>query len=514
MTAINANKPLELTRIGKTGWSYLFNAVAGAVLALAFAPVNGYLLPYLSLVVLLYSLPFAARPRHAFLMGFCFGCGFFTMGISWVYVSLHYFGGGNMWLAAGLTLLLIAYMALFCGLTTYLYRILFAGPIRGLGIVGFASLWVLAEWLRSWLLTGFPWLLLGFSQVNAPLAGFAPIVGAYGVSWLLCFQAGCLVLGVQRGLRTGGGYYYLLALIVLLIGICLQSINWTQAAGHPIRVSLVQGNIPQSVKWESGRAQMIIQRYVSLSTPYWDSDLIVWPESAIPIPLPYAHNITALLQEMALSHNTTLVTGIPQQTAQGEYQNALIALGASQGEYSKRHLVPFGEYLPLGHLLAIFHRWIDIPMAGMRPGPSHPQPLQLAQITFLPLICYEVGYPELFNTDWHHTQALITISDDAWFGHSFAQAQQLQIGQFRALQMGRYLLAGTNNGITAIIDAHGKITHTIPAFSAGVLQGELQPMQGITPWQYLGFRFWVACFAAILLLCCYLDRQLTGNKHT
>ncbi len=475
--------------------------LAGAGLALAFAPFQLSLLASLSPMVLLY-LCLRTSPKRALLYGWLFGLGLFGVGVSWVYISIHYYGNTPAPLAALFSGFFIAFLALFPALQTYLY-VRFFRHNHVASVLGFPCLWVLSEYLRSTVLTGFPWLLLGYSQQHTPLGGFIPVLGDHGLSFIVVLSAALLLHALQhRPYR-----YLLLALLASLwwCGWLLAKITWTHATGRPLQVSLLQGNIAQELKWNPQQLNNTVATYRQLTSQHWDSDLIVWPESALPIPLYDARTFIQRLSRDAQRHHSALLLGSIDYAnmAQTRYYTGLLALGTAQGYYRKRHLVPFGEYVPLEKWLRGMIQFLDIPMSNFIPGPTQQPLLRLHDVAIAAAVCYEVAYADTLWQNLPTAQLLVTVSNDAWFQDSFALAQHVQIAQFRARQAGRYLLFSTNDGITAIINPQGQIQDRLPIHQRAVLTAKVYPMQGATPWTHIGNTLslaLIACLTALLLL--------------
>jgi apolipoprotein N-acyltransferase len=497
--------------------------IAGALLPLAFAPCAFYPLAIICPALLCW-LWLRAVPREAFCYGYLFGLGQFGVGVSWVYISIHQFGGANVALAALIAGLLIFFIALFPALQGYLLTRFFSRPRALVLCLVFPGLWVLLEWVRSWIFTGFPWLLLGASQVSSPLRGFAPMVGEYGLSFFSALSAVLLSLIITRcaifivspivpplplageGARRAGegglkiiSYSFLTLLIIWITGFALTKIQWTHPQSQSLKVALIQGDIPQQMKWDPASVSLSLQRYYQFTQQHWDSQLIIWPENAIPLLQTQAQNFLQKLTVEAQQHQTTLITGIPVQKG-FNYYNALLALGDDRGVYYKRHLVPFGEYVPLFSWLGGLLDFLQIPMSNFSAGALRQPELHMGNFIIAPFICYEVVYENMVLHDARRANLLVTISDDAWFGHSFASAQHLQIGRLRALETGRYHLFATNSGITAIIDAQGKILAQAPAFQPAVLTGAIQMMTGVTPIVRLGITPIIILMALLVLL--------------
>ncbi len=459
---------------------------AGALLPLAYAPFNFFPLAVLAPAALFYVW-LQSTPRGAARRGLLFGIGLFGIGVSWVFVSMYGPGGVGLGLSIFLTVLMVLVLALFPALLGYLVRRYFTrAGARWQLLVIFPAAWVVCEWVRGWFLTGFPWLLLGYSQIDAPLAGIAPLAGVYGVSLLVALSAGGLVM-VLRAPRGAERAVYFIALTALWLGAgAFKSRPWTQPVDGPLRVTLLQGNIPQDLKWVWDLRGPTIDLYSGLTREHWDSELIVWPETALP---DFFHNAEPFLDGLAAEareHGADLLLGVLyQDPATERYYNSMVSVGEVQNFYHKRHLVPFTEYLPMKKLLGGIIDFMQVPMSDFSAG-SDPRPLPVAGQKVGISICYEDAFGEEVIQGLPEATLLVNVSNDAWFGESIAPHQHLQIARMRALETGRPLLRATNTGISAVIDAGGRVQAIAPQFEIYALSASVQPMRGATPYVLVG----------------------------
>lgn len=485
---------------------YLLASVAGGLMPLSFAPYSLWMMTPLSVLLLLSCLQAQQRSTHrvfekkaktsAFTLGWFFGLGLFGTGVSWVYVSIHDYGYTGVPLALLLTLIFIMGLALLPAIQISLYQRFLAhssSPLRS--IMGFTGLWVLFEWIRTWLLTGFPWLFVGTAAVDSPFINWLPLGGVFTASFIFVLMGGLLHLTFQRKIKLRS--LLALSLILLVTTAGLSKIQWTTPFNSKLQVSLVQGNIDQNLKWQPQYRQQFLQLYRSLTQDIQDADLILWPETAVPLLLEHA---APYLQQVLsdLPDNTALITGLPQRTKTTDghivFYNSIIATGEGHGVYQKQKLVPFGEYVPLESLFRGLISFFNLPMSNFIAGEAS-QPLLTAKgQNIAPFICYEVVYPDFVRQQAQTSDLLITISNDSWFGHSVGPLQHLQMARARALENGRYMLRATNNGVTAIIDAKGKIIASAPQFEQAIVRGEVQSMSGHTTFSQYGST-------PILLLC-------------
>ena len=482
--------------------------IAGALLPLAFAPFGLWPLALVLPMVLLWSWD-GVTLRRAGLRGGLFGLGVYGFGIYWVFISLHDYGNAPIPFAVLATALMVLVMALYpAALGGLIARWgLPPGPARWLLI--FPALWTLLDWVRSWLFTGFPWLAIGYSQTDAPLGQLAPYIGVFGVGWAVVLSAGLLwtLLNSTRW-RARLGWLGLLA--ALWLGTWgLGQISWVESAGPVLRVAIVQGNVTQDRKWDPDALDETLTRYVQLSLPEQNqSDVIIWPETAIPALLDEVRPFVAALAGVAQQAGVDYVTGIPTGSWETSvFHNSIIGVGRSPGLYHKRRLLPFGEYLPLRGLLLFFRDWVDIPMADFTPGdPEQPlfraggQPVGLS-------ICFEAVFGSEIRRALPEATWLINLSNDAWFKDSAAPHQHLQIARMRALEVGRYLARATNTGVSAILDERGRIRARGPQFQAEVIRGEVQPLRGLTPYARFGDWPAVVMMIGLLILGLFLGRR-------
>ena len=483
----------------------------GLASVLAFAPFGVFPLIFVTLAGLYRLLENAPGARGGALIGGAFGFGLFLGGVSWVYVSLSIFGGMPMALAALATVLFCAFLALYPALAGALF-VRFAPRPGWRRPLFFAALWTLAEWLRGWIFTGFPWLAVGYAQTPpSPFAGFAPLLGVYGVSFFVALAAAPLSISVGR-LRAGKNCGcaqgacplspLLAPILIATLGANLQRVEWTQPVGEPIRVALLQGNIPQEMKWRPERFDESLRAYhrLALENP---AQLTVLPETALPalleqLPPAYLEELRAL----ARREQGALLFGIP--TGDGKaYTNAAIALGeAGAQRYDKIHLVPFGEFVPPG--FRWFMNMAHIPMSDFTAGSAQQAPLRLGELRVAANICYEDAFGEEIIHALPAANLLVNLSNVAWFGDSLAPAQHLQIARMRALETGRVMLRATNTGMTAIVAPDGRVAASLPPFTRGALRGEVRGYAGATPYVRAGnWPIVVIC----LLLGAFLGRR-------
>ncbi|MGE0387805.1 MAG: apolipoprotein N-acyltransferase [Gammaproteobacteria bacterium] len=465
---------------------------AGAVWPLGFAPFGMVPVPIVSLAMLMLCL--RGQPaRRATFIGWLFGAGMFGTGVSWIQISVHQFGIPYLAFSVGVTILLIAYLALYPALFAWAGARCFAGDGALRSILWLPGLWTVTEWLREVLLTGFPWLAIGYSQIDSPLAGLAPIAGVHASGFAAAVSAGLLALLVARG-RVVRRQVLAGFLAIWVAGLIAGLHEWTRADGKPMSVSIVQGNIEQSVKWSRELREFTIERYRTITRIHWGRDLIVWPETAIPAFHTDVRPELDALQQQAERTGTTLMVGVPVMKDDRQYFNGVLALGTEPGLYLKRHLVPFGEYMPLQPLLGRLIDVLRIPMSSFSAGDSEQDLLVAAGRKVGVSICYEDAFGSLIRAALPQAALLVNVSNDAWFGNSLAPHQHLEIARMRALEAGRWLLRATNTGISAVIDPRGRVATRSPQFEAWALTAEIEPRTGATPYvKYGDLPLVIAC---------------------
>ncbi|HYT86068.1 MAG TPA: apolipoprotein N-acyltransferase [Burkholderiales bacterium] len=471
---------------------------AGALSVAGFAPLAAFPLPFATLAGLLFLWRSAATPRVAFRIGFAFGAGLFGAGVSWVYVSLHDFGSMPAPLAAIGAFAFCAILALYPAAAGWSLARLQLGPLAA-ALLAFPALWTLFEWLRGWIFTGVPWLAVGYSQADSPLAGFVPVVGVYGVSFAVALCAGLLgvVVSGSGKARIAGG----VALVFAFgLGQLLKQIAWTSPQGAPFQVALLQGNIPQDLKFRADRYAATLATYKRLIEAS-RAQLIVLPETAIPRFLDavdpfYLQDI----ERAAAARRADLLVGVPIRDPDGRYFNSLVSVGVSPAQrYDKSHLVPFGEFVPWG--LSWMVRTLAVPLSDFSRGPENPRPLALGGQLVAPNICWEDAFGEEIIRQLPQATLLVNVSNVAWFGDSLAPSQHLQISRMRALETGRTMLRATNTGVTAIIGPRGNVVARLPQFTEGVLSGEVQGYGGASPYVRFGnYPIVLACLALVAAL--------------
>jgi apolipoprotein N-acyltransferase len=498
---------------------YLVAFLLGAVTVLGYAPFYMFPLPVVTLAGLFYLWSQAGTPRAAALTGFAYGLGLLLFGASWVYVSLHDFGSMPAPLAVIATFLFCTIYALLPAAAGYACAWPRVARAVRFGLLAPAA-WTLGDWARGWLFTGFPWLATGYSQVPAsPLAGYAPVLGIYGVSLGVALTAGLIVvLGLRatdksevRRLKDDlvcllPSAFCLLA--IWLAGYGLGQIAWTTPVGAPVNMSLLQGNVAQDQKWRAERVRPTLETYRLLaeSAP---GELIILPETALPLFLEQVPpDYLAALAEAVRGRGGDVLIGVPERSAGGEYYNSVVSVGASPRQvYRKSHLVPFGEFIPLRPVLGWIVGVLAIPLQDFARGAEDQRPLAVAGQRVAVNICYEDVFGEEIIRQLPEATVLVNVSNVAWFGRSLAPRQHLQIAQARALETGRFMLRATNTGLTAVVGPRGDVLAAAPEFEIATVTYAVQGYGGATPYVRWGNYAVLALCAALIAAAGFLARR-------
>ena len=459
---------------------------------------------------MLFLLIHGANLRERCLRGFWFGFGSFTTGTYWLYISIHDFGGVAPPIAVAVCGALILLMALYSAAWGALSALVAAQAPSWQLLVVLPALWTLVEWTRSWLFSGFPWLSLGYGQIDGPLAAWAPLAGVHGLSLVVALCAGALAALVIGATRVRVTALSLLAGIVL-VTVLLTGRQWTTPAGDALDVALVQGGISQDRKWLLEELESTKTLFRDFTVKLDKADLIIWPEAAIPALAHEEADYLHSLGELMKARKQELILGILTfDFGTGEFRNSLLTVGGSTGVYNKRHLVPFGEYFPVPDFVRNVLRLMNLPYTDISPGVDRQRPLMARGIALAPSICFEDAFGTELRDFLPEAGLLINVSNDGWFGDSIAPHQHLQMARFRALEAGRYMLRSTNTGITAVIDPQGTVLARGAQFEAVVVSASVRPYRGATPWVRFGnWPVLAACFMLLLAASTPLRLQLS-----
>ena len=460
----------------------------GCLMTTAFAPFGMSLLVPVLLLPLLYVYV-SVSPRDAGWLSFCFGFGLFLSGTYWIYISVVVFGEAPAWIALVLMLGLVLIMSAWLFLAGWLISRFAQGEPWLLLLVAPAT-WVFIEWLRGWVLTGFPWLAIGYSQVDSLFAGWAPVIGVYGVSFMAMLSTTAILVAIMTDGRQRGVAIAIFALPLLAGGI-LKLVEWTDAKGAPVKSTIVQAGISQAEKWLPERLRPTLDFYREAAVRASDSELVVWPEVAIPSLDDRVEPYIRALQADTGSSGRSIVFGILERDeTRGEakiYNSVMLVSGDRRQAYRKRHLVPFGEYFPVPPRVREWMRMMSLPHNDLAAGDDVQPLLEAGNGEKLAVaICYEDAYGAEQLYALPDASILVNVSNDAWFGDSIAPHQHLEIARMRSLEVGRAAIRATNTGVSAFISHTGKVLDSGAQFEPVVLTMDVQPRKGSTPYARTG----------------------------
>ncbi|WP_428356746.1 apolipoprotein N-acyltransferase [Methyloprofundus sp.] len=485
-----------MEKIIKSIWGDVFAVIAGILFTLSFSPFDFSFLVFFSLAFLKISLT-ELSVKRATLRGFLFGLGLFGLGVSWVFVSMVVNEQSGFVLPVMMTMLYCSFWAIFPALSAYLYV-----KIRHdnyLDWIVFACVWMFVEYIRGeWILGGFPWLQVAYSQLDTPISGYVPVLGVYGTGLIVTMI--CAVLADVLLHKQCIGRYFWGVISLVSVGALLQTVQWTTIAGDSLTVSLIQGNIAQKDKWAIENRNTTLKQYYDDSAANWQSDLIIWPETAIPAYFEDVKDDYLLpLEREAQAHNTDIITSLPYKDKSGKLFNSVLVLGKNRAMYKKIHLLPFGEYLPWqpvsGYLLGL----MNVRLGKFSSGEVNQSLLTAAGHQFVTSICYEDAFGEQSIRYVEQARFLVNVTNDGWFDGSIEPYQHMQIARMRALEAGRYLLRVTNTGISAIVSEKGKIVNQAPIKQRVTITSEIEPMSGMTPYARLGDKPVILLISIILI---------------
>lgn len=484
---------LNLKRLSPQQENYLLLLAAffaGSLLTLAFAPFNCWVMALICPTILFF-LWHEQNHKLAFVRGSLFGIGFFTSGMYWIYISIHDYGHTPAWLSFLITSIFIIGFGSMFGIQGYLFVKLRLAVQRRTWPLFFSCCWILQECARIYFWTGLPWILLGYSQVGSPLGYLIPIIGGFGITYFIGIFAGIVYLAIAHK------RYINLSLGLAAMFLIIVAASWYHsgvAGSRELSVAIVQGNIDEDDLWHEEKTSENISKYHRLSVDL-PQKLIVWPEGAIPIPYEFAKDYLKQLTQIAKKRNQNYLIGIPIQLPNSEhYTNSIISIGTEKMQrYDKIHVIPFGEFVPLEKYLKGIIGLFSIPMSSFEPGSLHQPLFDIDNILMAPFVCYDIAYQDyLIHEALPAAQLLVVVSNDAWFKHSIAADQHLQIAQFRALEVNRPVIFSNNSGISAIIDNEGQVKARLPTFETKVLTGHIRLVRGDTIWTQLGGdQYWI-----------------------
>ncbi|RZI41784.1 apolipoprotein N-acyltransferase [Herbaspirillum sp. HC18] len=498
---------------------YLIALAAGAANVFAFAPFGWWPLQPLMLALMFALVKRETSIKRSALIGWAYNAAWIVAGVHWLYISMHRYGGLPGWMAGTAVVLLgtglASYAAIAIAGSAWL-RKRWALSDSAYLLMVLPAAWTLVEWTRGWAFTGFPWVSSGYAHTAGPLSGFAPVVGVYGLALISAVIAGCLALLPSRKMPLA------LAAALLAAGFGLRGIEWTQPHGQPLSVRLLQGNVPQEMKFQPEQIEGALGLYYGMITEK-PADLIATPETAIPLlsrQLP--PDYLPRLGEFSAKTGSHLAIGIPVSDGPGRYANSAIGISPSANatyRYDKHHLVPFGEFIPPG--ARWFVEMMRIPLGDFTRGDVLQAPFRVRDQAVLPNVCYEDLFGEEIaaqiaaSRDGKLPEAtiLLNVSNIAWFGDSIALPQHLQISQMRSLETGRPMLRATNTGATAVINARGEVVTQLPPFERGSLSATVQGFSGLTPYSRYGNLLAIGAALLLVLASRILRRAAPDNPQ-
>ena len=481
----------------RTGLLSLLLLCAGLLNTFAFAPYNWHALPLLTLTILAITLRQSQTAGQAAWLAYCYGLGWFGLGVSWVHVSIATFGGMPLIASLSIMALLVAYLSLFPALAAYGAARLATNRPHYWPLL-LAVCWTLSENLRSWLFSGFPWLSLGYSQTDGWLASYAPLVGETGINFILLLAAGSFALLWRFQPSRAAQWQLAAATTLLALAPVLGHFKGWQTTGAQVPVALVQGNIRQELRWAPEQELPTMKKYMQLTRPQLAERLVIWPEAAIPQVEPEAQAYLFNLDMLAAENKAAVITGILDWKRNGDAYNGMIVVGdtgvkgqiyhyETRNRYQKHHLLPIGEFVPFERFLRDVAPFFDLPNSSFARGEWQQPNLQAKGYQLLAALCFEIAFPRQIRANFtDDTDFLLTVSNDAWFGDSHGPWQHLEIARMRALEFGRPLLRATNTGVTAAVGADGQVLAQLPQFQDGVLTLDVPLTQGRTLYSRLG----------------------------
>ena len=468
----------------------------GMAFTLVFSPSNlYYLAPFIMAPIFYCCLKIPPKLSASYL--FSFGLGHFLTGVYWIYISVHSFGQAPIWIAIFLMLGLIILMSSYFALAGYLISWWANGRTIVLIFIG-PSIWILFEWLRGWMFTGFPWMSVGYSQIDTFLSGWGPLFGVLGVSWCVSISATIFIYFVLQK-------KYLLALLLMsvpyVLGFGLNLISWTNDSGQPIKTVIIQGGVPQNLKWTAEQFPKTLNLYHQATKNSPKNSFIVWPEVAVPATTRDIQVYLESIQKEAQESNKKIALGVLEKNKDSDqlFNSMLFLDGKREQYYRKRHLVPFGEYFPVPRFIRQWMRLQSLPNTDLSKGDQIQPLIEFNKDLLLATaICYEIAFGSEQLYAFPEAGILINVSNDAWFGNSIAPYQHLQVSRMRSLEVGRDMVRATNNGISAFIGPRGEVNQRSEQFVFAMLSADIQPRLGSTP--YVLFGNWPILILSSLIL--------------
>ena len=473
------SKTIKTTRL--LNRPYLAALVTGMLFPLGHAPFHMPLALFLSASILFVLLQ-NVSVKKAMNIGFFYGLGSMGVGVSWVYVSIYNYGHIHAVFALLITILFICFLATYSSLMAVTFVLLKPSKTQLLSALLFSATWILFEIIRSTLFGGFPWILTAYSLVDTSFKYLIPVTGFYGTGLIAIFTSCCFTLILIRSVKNKS-FILALGFGLLIIPFFFKSMEWSTDVGEEVSVGVIQANLSMKDKWDDTLFYQLMTHYYQESAKLiGKNQVIIMPESAIPVPTSYIDDYIESLDTLALKNQSSILFGtlLANPDSENQFYNTMLGVGHAKGSYSKQHLVPFGEYIP-----SIFEKIIvffGLPSSDLSKGDSNQSLIRIKNNAIASLICYELAYPSLLKKQLPAANWIVSISDDGWFGHSFAMFQQLQMAQALSILTSRYQVVANNDGLSSVIDHKGRIVESLPPYTQGILESNLKPMKGTTPW--------------------------------
>lgn len=483
--------------------------ISGSLSVFSFSEISLWFMIIVSIAWFLLILKDANKTESLWI-GWFFGIGYFGVNIWWIHISIESFGIPNSLIAVSINAIFICLLAVYFSIFGVLINSLslFKAPL--LLIAPF--IWLLVEISRGYFFTGFPWLVVGYTQIDSPLSALLPLVGAHGVSFVIVSLASCLIFLLSSKSLKQKVFGVFTAITIIILSSCLQQSEYTTKKGELLNISVVQGSLPYDVRWSKGSTELIFDQYMKLSIDQWNSDILVWPETVFTNPLTLNESEVKLLKSISLRTDTHLILGVPfLQVADGKIFNSILSITDSIQLYKKRKLVPFGEYFPLRKMFSNFYDTLNVPLSDFTQSLSEKNKFVVKQNTIGVLICYEIAFASIARSSLPQAELIVNLSNDSWFGRSVAAFQHLQIVRVRAAELERPIIRATNTGISAIIDYKGDVIESSEQFEAQVISGEIAGRVGLTPYSKIGEQGVIILALGLVLIALVI--RFFGYRH-
>lgn len=460
---------------------HLLALVTGMLFPLSLAPFHLPIALFVSASILFLLLQ-NVSVKKAMFIGFFYGLGSMGVGVSWVYISIHDYGHLHAVFALTITILFICFLALYSSIMAAIYVLLKPSKLQLLSALFFSVNWILFEVIRSTLFGGFPWILTAYSLVDTSFKYLIPVTGFYGTGLIAIFTSCCFTLVLVPSVKNKS-LILAISIGLLIMPLTLKSMEWSTDLGEEVTVGVIQANLSMKDKWDDALFYQLVTHYYKESEKLaGKNQVIIMPESAIPVPTSYIDDYIESLDILALKNHSSILFGtlLANSNSENQFYNAMLGVGHAKGTYAKQHLVPFGEYIPsmFEKIIVLF----GLPASDLLKGDSNQALIQVNNNAIASLICYELAYPSLLKNQLPDAKWIVSISDDGWFGHSFAMFQQLQMAQALSILTSRYQVVANNDGLSSVIDHKGRIIESLPPYTQGTLESKVRPMSGTTPW--------------------------------